>query len=134
MSRAPAWTPAENAAVIALYFAMLDKAVAGQPYTKAAMIRVAKEGISEQDMAGPFDYSTPYAGLLGVRTKGSIEAKLMNCTAVHRELAPNATTMDGYGYRALSNYQAALKQAMIDHMAQSMTFGEFHSALSGGSL
>jgi hypothetical protein len=23
--------------------------------------------------------------------------------------------MDGYGYRALSNYQAALKVAMLDH-------------------
>lgn len=116
MSRAPAWTPAENAAVIALYFEMLDKAMTGQPYNKAQMLRVAKEGISEKDITGPFDYSTPYVGLLGIRTKGSIEAKLMNCTAVHRDLTPDATTMDGYGYRALSNYQAALKEAMAAHM------------------
>lgn len=111
--KSPPWTPEENQAICALYFSMLDKATTGQNYNKAAMIRVAKEGIGEQDMAGPFDCSTPYVGLLGVRTKGSIEAKLMNCTAAHRDLH-GTPTMDGYGYRALSNYQATLKDAMLE--------------------
>ena len=95
------WTPAENAALVRLYFAMLDHAIAGEQYNKAAMIRTAQ--LETPRTTGP----------LANRSRGSIEAKLMNATAVHSHLgARRAETMHDHGYRALPNYQAALKDAM----------------------
>lgn len=99
------WTPAENLAVSRLYFDMLAAATAGHAYNKAAMIRHAQT-------PGDFTHSGPYSGPLKDRTRGSIEAKLMNCSAAHAAIDPTATTMDGFGYRALANYQATLVDAM----------------------
>lgn len=87
------WTDQENRALIALYFRMLDRAVAGKPYNKAAMIRELT------------DVRTPQ---LPMRSKHGIEAKLMNATACHARLAPNDETMNEHGYRALPNYQKSL--------------------------
>ncbi len=104
------WTDPENAAIVALYFAMLDRAAyAGEPYNKASMIRQAR---------GEVVSDAPYAGKLTARSRGSIEAKLMNCSAAHRDLNPQAVTMDSYGYRCLSNYQKALKVAMLVEMTR----------------
>ena len=107
--RAP-WTDQENAALVALYFAMLDEAIAGRPYNKAAMIR--KEQLGHLMPRGNPEATGP----LKVRSRGSIEAKLMNARAAHRDVSAEsggqASTMDGYGYRCLSNYQATLKDAM----------------------
>lgn len=109
MTKKTPWTPEENRALLALYFAMLDKAKQGQPYNKAAMIRAAQDSRE----------SAPLVHL--ARSRGSIEAKLMNASAAHRDLNQesgisgySAITMDGYGYRCLSNYQAALKAAMTE--------------------
>lgn len=101
------WTPAENAALVRLYFAMLDHAIAGEQYNKAAMIRTAQLGhLAPRQAPGA-------TGPLANRSRGSIEAKLMNATAVHSHLgARRAETMHDHGYRALPNYQAALKDAM----------------------
>lgn len=101
------WTAAENLALSRLYFDMLDSAVNGYPYNKAQLIR-ERQG------------KAPQPGPLFNRSRGSIEAKLMNATACHRDLGHEAAgsagssvvTMDGYGYRALPNYQKALKDAM----------------------
>ncbi len=89
------WQDHENAALVTLYFAMLDHAIAGEKYNKAAMIRGTQRASSA----------------LCKRSRGSIEAKLMNASAAHRDLG-GTPTMDGYGYRALSNYQKTLKDAM----------------------
>lgn len=89
-----AWTGSENAGVAVLYFDMLDLAVSGQAYNKAAMIRNLQKGI------------------LSDRSRGSIESKLMNASAAHADIAPNDTTMSGFGYRPLSNYQATLRDAI----------------------
>lgn len=89
------WTPAENAALIRLYFRMLDAATAGVKYNKAALIRMARE-----------------SGGLGNRTRGSIEAKLMNASAAHADLNPGDETMATHGYKAWGNYQATLRDAM----------------------
>lgn len=97
--RPPAWTDAENAALWILYFQMLDAAIAGEAYNKAELIRLYRG--DNCDAAGP----------LAARTRSSIEAKLMNATACHASLRPDSVTMDGHGYRALPNYQAALKVA-----------------------
>ena len=109
--RSPPWNDTENGALVALYFVMLDNAQAGKPYNKAAMIRCAQEN-PEHPSQGSF------AGNLSERSRGSIEAKLMNASAAHRDLVassvdnPELHTMDGHGYRCLSNYQADLKTAM----------------------
>jgi hypothetical protein len=97
------WTDTENGALVALYFVMLALAESGKPYSKAAMIRAAQTGHGG---------SESYAGKLIDRSKGSIEFKLMNASAAHLDCLPDATTMHGFGYRELSNYQAALKEAM----------------------
>ncbi len=99
------WTDAENAALIVLYFAMLDHAMLGEQYNKAAMIRNQQALPSQSVHAAP-------CGPLAARTRGSIEAKLMNASAAHADLDPHADTMDVFGYRALSNYQKSLKVAM----------------------
>jgi len=99
--RSPPWNDAENAALIRLYFDMLGFAVAGHSYNKAGMIRTYQ-----------FSDEGKHPEALSNRSRGSIEAKLMNASAAHRDLVDGATTMDGYGYRCLSNYQAALKVAM----------------------
>jgi len=101
MTRPAAWTDAENTAIIALYFAMLTAATSGDPYNKAAMIRATQQ-------ADPI-HGNPH---LYNRSRGSIEFKLCNATAAHAKLAPSAVTMDGFGYRALSNYQQATEDAM----------------------
>jgi hypothetical protein len=109
-TRPAPWSAEENKAICSLYFEMLDAAINGHPYSKAAMIRDAQD--HEQAST-----DNDYTGELDTRSKGSIEAKLMNCTAAHRDLRPGAITMDGYGYRALSNYQATLKDAMNTALA-----------------
>lgn len=99
-----AWTPAENAALVRLYFRMLDAATTGKPYNKAAMIRDA--------MTESPQYRDGIAGELTNRSRGSIEAKLMNASAAHAELRPGAETMASHGYKAWGNYQATLRDAM----------------------
>jgi hypothetical protein len=94
------WTDAENAALVTLYFRMLDAAIAGKPYNKAAMIRIASNVTLD-----------PNAPLVN-RSRASIEFKLCNATACHASLAPGAVTMNEHGYRALGSYQKSLKSAM----------------------
>jgi len=109
--RPPPWTDRENTACIALYFTMLGHATAGTDYVKADMIREA----NGQDKSGNI---VNHAALLVARGRASIERKLMNCTAAHAALTaqpdgtPTVKTMDGFGYRAAPNMQAALKDAM----------------------
>lgn len=99
MTRQPPWNELENGRLIRLYFEMLDAANKGEKYVKAQMIRDAQcvDGC-HQELAG--------------RSKQSIEFKLMNASAAHADLDPGAVTMDGFGYRAMPNYQADLKEAM----------------------
>ena len=108
MKQAP-WTDQENIAGLALYFVMLDSATAGLAYNKAALIRAAR-GRCRGDEVAP----APPAplGTLKDRSRGSIEAKLMNYTAAHRDIDHKATTMAGFGYVPLANYQTAVKAAM----------------------
>jgi len=99
-----AWSTEENGILVALYFTMLENALENRPYNKAAMIRaVQAEG-------------------LGARSRSSIEAKLMNCSAAHADLHPNAITMADYGYKYAPNYQKALRECVaafsyqVDHI------------------
>jgi hypothetical protein len=123
--RSPPWNDTENRAVIALYFVMLDHAIAGETYIKAAMIRAA-QGIRLSDGVK----TNPFAEL-SERERSSIEFKLMNCSAAHLDILTAAhkppisdevaianvnATMHNYGYRCLPNYQAALKVALLEEL------------------
>ncbi len=102
------WQDHENAALVTLYFAMLDRAIAGEKYNKAAMIREAQ--------LPSYTHHDDSRGKLVARSRGSIEAKLMNASAAHTDLDENALTMHAFGYRALFNYQKSLKIAMRDEL------------------
>jgi len=104
-TRKAPWSPAENLALARIYFTMLHAAGHGHPYNKAQMIRTA-QGTDE------------IPGSLYGRSRGSIESKLMNASAAHRDLIRDGLirdglTMDGFGYRALANYQSSLKDAVL---------------------
>ena len=106
------WTPAENLALARIYFTMLHAATNGHPYNKAQMIRTA-QGISNREDI-PHDARAP----LHYRSRGSIEAKLMNASAAHRDLIAEGLlaagpTMATHGYKAWGNYQSTLKDAVI---------------------
>ena len=109
--RSPPWNDAENGALVALYFVMLDAAIAGVEYNKAGAIRAARG-----ENPNPLD--NVHGSPLADRGRGSIEFKLMNASAVHADLMPNAETMHNHGYRALPNYQADLKVAMAEAIVQ----------------
>lgn len=100
MTRQPPWNDAENGRCVRLYFEMVDAVEAGEKYVKAQMIRDAQclDGCHQE---------------LAARSRTSIEFKLMNCTAIHQALRPEAVTMHDHGYRAMPNYQAELKEAML---------------------
>lgn len=109
-----AWTQEEIASGVALYFLMSDKAHKGQHYNKAALIRLARG----EDEIDPRNLeSRAFGGTLSGRTKGSIEAKLMNVTAILEELGRQDVSMKEYGYVPLSNYQADLRVMVVGLLA-----------------
>ena len=111
------WTDDENRAICELYFQMLEIATTapGAKY-KAHMIRAAqgtpKPG--DEDYTGD---ASDYAGKLADRSKGSIEAKLMNVSGVLRDLGRDDVSMAAHGYVCMSNYQADLKLTVIGLLA-----------------
>ena len=82
------WTDEENDAIVADYFAMLADDVAGKPYVKAAHNRMLQASTG--------------------RTKGSIEFKYQNISAVLKGLGE--TWIDGY--KPAFNFQASLIDAV----------------------
>jgi len=106
------WSETENAAVSLLYCGMASAVMAGTKYSKAQLIR-------EQQ-----------AGELSARSKGSIEAKLMNVSAIVVERALMTRLPSGHvpGYKPAPNYQTALVGAVI----QTVTFLQARSVELGG--
>ncbi len=82
-----AWTPEHNRALVDLYNLMLATQEAGDKYIKAPMVRAL-------------------AGDLG-RSKGSIECKLMNVSAIRQNLLQLPIIK---GYKALDNYNHDLAE------------------------
>ena len=116
MTNRTPWNETEIAAGIALYFSMQEKAQSGQPYNKAAMIREAQgEPIPHAKPATGATFPVPY---LKARSRGSIEAKLMNITACVEKLGRPELSMAEHGYRPLKNYQAALFTAVQNHVGE----------------
>jgi hypothetical protein len=114
MTRQPKWTLDECAAAVALYFQMRHKVDAGDEYNKAAMIRQFR---GESDQWTHDSHAPCGNAILRNRSRGSIEAKLMNVTAVLHDLGREDVSMAEYGYRPLSNYQADLKTMVVGLIA-----------------
>lgn len=110
MTRQPPYDYEENRGTVAMYFEMLDNTQRGYKFIKAELIRIAQDPESTS--------SQLFAGTLANRKRGSIEFKLMNCSAAHADIDPNAETMHSHGYRALPNYQRSLKTAMRNELTR----------------
>lgn len=110
------WTDDEQRAVIALYFHMLDLSHRSpKTLNKAALIRNAqRKPIEAIDSTRTI---THIDGPLSDRSRGSIEAKLMNITACVHDLGQYNNSMAEFGYRPLSNYQKSLKTAVAEYFA-----------------
>jgi hypothetical protein len=84
------WTPLECEAVVASYFDMLRAEIRGERYTKADAVRALE-------------------ATLQMRSKGSIERKLQNVSAILVELGHQWID----GYKPLAHYQADLRRAVV---------------------
>lgn len=93
--RGEPWSDAEVDATVRDYFEMLRAELAGRPYVKAEHARALMK-------------------VLDGRSRGAIERKHMNITAVLEEL--------GYagidGYKPLANYQQSLRTAVEAQIAK----------------
>jgi hypothetical protein len=112
MTRSKPWTLEEQAQAVALYFRMRQAVDTGRQYNKAQMIRAA-QGIGRGNLEPAPGIEYP----LQNRSRGSIEAKLMNVTAVLHDLGRHDVSMAEHGYRPLSNYQAELKTTVVGLLA-----------------
>jgi len=106
MAARNAWSDAENDAIVADYFAMLDEDVAGIPYNKSERRRAL-------------------AALIG-RADGSIEYKHQNISAVLKGLGE--TWIDGY--KPAFNFQSSLVDAVARWLARRPEW--YATAHSGG--
>ena len=90
-----AWTDLEVEAVVASYFAMLERELRGERYNKT-------------------EYRRALAPLLNGRSDGSMERKHQNISAILRE----ARFPSINGYKPLSNYQASLADAVLSRLEE----------------
>ena len=91
MTRNPAWSDAENAALAAAYVEMARKSAEGISFNKSAIRRALM------------------ANELAARSNGSIEAKLMNFSAAAQDLGLPVVP----GYKPAPNYQASIRVALM---------------------
>lgn len=107
-----AWTEAECDACIQAYGWMLLQETAGITYSKAAVNRVLRGEQKDFDhlstrtsehIQGRIDAK------LAARSRGSIEAKMMNISAARESLGLPIIK----GYKPLKNMQALLKQRVV---------------------
>lgn len=126
MSRPAPWTAHENRAICSLYHAMWRRLEDGKKLNKAALIRVAQHGIGPRDLSHEtVEEAVPFAKKLAARSKGSVEAKLMNVTAILEATPPlDQFSLIADGYVPMSNYQAALKVAVLDYFDPEGIAGE----------
>lgn len=79
------WPPEHNRQLIDLYNTMLSMELAGKPYKKAPMVRALAEKQG--------------------RSKGSVEAKLMNVSAIYENVLNKPRIK---GYKPLINFNKSL--------------------------
>lgn len=92
------WTKAENKVIVSTYFEMLAKEVSGEPFTKTHYNEKVRQTATE-------------------RSKGSIERKFQNVSAVLHEL--ELPFIDGY--KPLGNKQTPLVDAVEQWLAIMVT-------------
>jgi hypothetical protein len=83
------WTELENEATVAAYEEMLTKQLVGQPYSKSDVVRSLTR-------------------LMPARSRGAVELKLQNVSAVRIEL--DLPWIDGY--KPMPHYQRALRDVV----------------------
>ena len=113
-AKAGAWTDAENAAVIALYVTIQREVITNGRGTKAGVIREIR---GEPKATDPRIIPVEIRGELAMRSRGSVEAKMMNLSHVLAQSDdPKAgrLTLAANGYKALSGCQAALFDAVVE--------------------
>lgn len=89
------WTDTENDLIVADYFAMLAKDLAGTPYSKAQHRKILLESLTD-------------------RTDGAVEFKHQNISAVLKALGETWIA----GYKPAFNFQLSLVDAVARWMAQ----------------
>jgi hypothetical protein len=95
------WTDLECEAIAASYFDMLRAELRGEQYSKAGAVRALQ-------------------AMLPVRTKGSIERKLQNVSAILDEVGRDWIE----GYKPLPHYQHELRRVVIDALDLDHRIGE----------
>ncbi len=101
--KAAIWTDSEIDAAITLYLSMAVLAFNRMDYNKAAMIR---------EVTGRIDKHHVCNAPLMLRSKGSVEMKLMNICAAVEALGRKDLSMAEHGFRPLVNIQKKLKDAV----------------------
>jgi hypothetical protein len=99
--RGPVWSDIEVEAIVADYFAMLEKELRGIPYSKT-------------------DHRRALRPLLSNRSDGSIERKHQNISAVLME----ARFPYIRGYKPLSQYQNLLADVVFEHLEDDAVLGQ----------
>jgi hypothetical protein len=124
-TRGKPWTPDEQAAAIAAYNAMLRATSAGLKFSKAGAIRWLRgdmpRGIDRASIRKHTDAcnaasilgmnhapSARMLGALAARSRGSVEAKLMNISAARAQLGLPILP----GYKPAGNFQRSLLEAV----------------------
>lgn len=95
------WTPFEIEATVAAYDDMLVKQRDGQPYSKADVVRSLMR-------------------LMPARSRGAVELKLQNVSAVRLELG--LPWIDGY--KPMPHYQRALRDVVVARVRQATRISE----------
>jgi hypothetical protein len=124
--RNKSWNYEENTAIAEAYALMAVLQLSGNKFNKSQLIRTLR-GESQ-------DVDAPLFGQCAARSRGSIEAKLMNCSAVALEFGLCAALENGYvkGYKPAPNYQKVLREFLIEALNQ--PYGFAHTAKTGMSF
>ena len=105
------WTTGEIDLIIGAYFDLLSAELRGERPKKADIVRELQ-------------------GLMPARSKGSIEFKMSNISAVLEEL--QQPWVDGY--KPYHNYQAALRTAVVERLGEGHRIGETMAEYQSNAL
>jgi hypothetical protein len=106
-----AWRPEEIEATVAAYFEMLRKQIRGEPFRKADMVRDLQS-------------------MMLVRTRGAVELKLQNISAILIE--EDHEWIDGY--KPMAHYQRHLREAVLERIRRERRLEETLAAYGTNAL
>jgi len=99
-----AWTENEQHALIRAYNAMMLADANSLPYSKAVINRLLRGDTTPADWQKPWLNLQPYYRALAARSRGSVEAKLMNISGARETLGLPILN----GYKPAPNFQRSL--------------------------